>query len=80
VVKTGVSDTKPNPKGTSPRGDQQAKNWNKEIGEKGKFKSKVVKEIPSQQKARAKILQWEKENAKKLRSNGELDPSKHQRP
>ena len=80
MVKTGVSDTKPNPKGTSPRGEKQAKKWDKEIGEEGKFKSRVVKEMPSQQNARDKILQWEKENAKKLRSNGELDPSKHQRP
>jgi hypothetical protein len=41
----------------------------------------VVKEIPAGKGAREKNLQWEVQNAQRLREAGHLtDPTKHKRP
>ena len=45
-----------------------------------KYRSIITHEEPAGEGARRKILDYEKERAKTLRQNGQLDPNKHQRP
>jgi hypothetical protein len=44
------------------------------------FTHEVVHEVPAGQNAREKILEWEKNEANRLREAGEIDPQIHQKP
>jgi RHS repeat-associated protein len=79
VVKTGLSGGKKNANGDSVRAETQVRKWNK--NDPGRYKSRVVKDIPGGPGAREKGLEAERENAGRLREEGQLkDPTKHQRP
>jgi RHS repeat-associated protein len=80
VAKTGVSGGKLNKNGSSKRANGQANKWNKEAGNKGRYEPKVVKKVPSGAGARKDILEWEVQNADRLRLKDELDPTRHMRP
>lgn len=81
VVKTGVSGGAQTAAGGSVRGNKQANRWSREAGEPGRYKAEVKTNVPSGEGARKKILQWEAENAARLREAGQLnDPTKHVRP
>ncbi|MBV6290498.1 hypothetical protein [Pseudomonas sp. MAFF 301350] len=81
AVKTGVSGGRITADGQSYRGNSQAARWNKNAGEPGRYQSVLVKSIPEGPGARKDILQWESENAARLRAIGQLaDPTKHVRP
>jgi hypothetical protein len=82
VVKTGVSGGKKTSDGNgSYRANNQVNRWNREANNSGRYKARIVKEIPAGQGAREKILNWEAKNAAKLRKKGHLnDPTKHSRP
>jgi hypothetical protein len=81
VVKTGVSGGKRTANGGSYRANRQANKWNKEAGTPGRYQPRVVQEVPEGPGAREAILEWEAENAQRLRDAGELnDPTKHSRP
>jgi hypothetical protein len=81
VVKTGVSGGARTASGGSVRASRQASAWNREAGQPGRYEPRVVKEVPEGAGARQKILDWEAENAVRLREAGQLnDPYKHRRP
>jgi RHS repeat-associated protein len=81
VAKTGVSGGERSEDGGSVRAEKQAKRWNKEAGEADRYVPRVVKEIPEGRGSRQKILDWERENASRLREEGNLsDKTKHVRP
>lgn len=81
VVKTGVSGSALLPGGSSPRANRQANAWNREAGQPGRYEPRVVKQIPAGTGAREQILQWEAENAARLRQAGHLtNPDFHRRP
>lgn len=80
VVKTGVSGGARTASG-SVRGNRQASAWNRAEGQPGRYEARVVQEVPAGPGARQQILQWEVENAARLREAGQLrDPTKHSRP
>ena len=74
VVKTGVSGQPKNVNGTSPRANRQVNKFNRTEGE-GTYDARVVVEKPD----RVSILEWEKENAERLRQAGN-SMEKHKRP
>ncbi|MDP2314840.1 MAG: RHS repeat-associated core domain-containing protein [Pseudomonadota bacterium] len=81
VVKTGVSGGARTAAGGSVRANRQARRWNRKAGHPGRYQAKVVKEVPGGAGAREEILEWEIENAGRLRDAGQLkDPLKHSRP
>jgi hypothetical protein len=81
VVKTGVSGGKRTKKGGSYRANSQVNRWNREAGQPGRYEANVVKEVPAGPGARQKILDWERQNAARLREAGHLrDKEKHMRP
>jgi hypothetical protein len=67
-----------NKDGTSPRANLQANRWNKEPENNGRYKPRVVVQVPAGPGARQYILEWEQQNAARLRR--ELDPVRHSRP
>lgn len=62
------------------RANAQANRWNSEEGTPGRYKGKIVFEVPAGPDARKNILDFEKGNAERLRDAGEIDPDKHTRP
>lgn len=81
VVKTGVSGGRRTATGGSARANSQANRWNREAGQPGRYEPRVVQEVPAGPGARQQILQWEADNAARLREAGQLrDPTKHVRP
>ena len=81
VVKTGVSGGRRTATGASARANSQANRWNREAGQPGRYEPQVVQEVPAGPGARQQILDWEAENAARLREAGQLnDPYKHRRP
>lgn len=81
VVKTGVSGGARTASGGSVRANRQANAWNREAGQAGRYEPRVVQEVPAGPGAREQILQWEAENAARLREAGQLrDPTRHTRP
>ena len=80
VVKTGVSGVKLKPGNQSVRANAQARRWSRDAGEPGRYKARVVKKIPAGKGARARILAWEIQNARRLIRKGHLtDLDKHGR-
>jgi RHS repeat-associated protein len=77
VAKTGVSGGKIR-NGKSVRAEAQARRWNREPGNAGRYSTRVVKRVKAGPGARYKILAWEQRNANRLR--GQLDPKRHNRP
>ena len=78
-VKTGVSGGKIRKDGKSYRAEQQVRKWNKQEGG-DIYKSEITHKEPAGEGAREKILEYERERAKKLKDAGELDPRKHIKP
>ena len=74
VVKAGISGQPLNQNGTSPRANRQVNQWNKQEGA-GTYEAKVVTTQPNRQAA----LQWEKQNAERLRQEGN-SMDKHDKP
>jgi hypothetical protein len=74
VVKTGISGQPLNQNGSSPRANRQVNQWNKQEGA-GTYDAKVVTTQPNRQAA----LQWEKQNAERLRQEGN-SMEKHDKP
>jgi hypothetical protein len=81
VAKTGVSGGARTASGGSARANRQANKWNREAGQPGRYQPRVVEEVPAGPGARETILQWEAENAARLREAGHLtNPDLHTRP
>lgn len=81
VVKPGVSGGRRTATGGSYRANQQANRWNREAGQPGLYKPRIIHEIPEGPGARARILEFEREHARRLRAAGQLkDPRKHKKP
>jgi RHS repeat-associated protein len=81
AVKTGISSEKMTKAGGSYRANSQANRWNREAGQPGRYEGRVKTDIPEGTGARQKALEWEAQNAQRLREAGELaDPTKHVRP
>ena len=81
VVKTGVSGGSRTATGGSARANSQANRWNREAGQPGRYEPRVVQEVPAGPGARQQVLDWEADNAARLREAGHLtDESKHVRP
>ena len=78
-VKVGVSGQPLKSNGSSPRAQSQVDKLNEQFKEE-KFTHEVVKKVPSGENARKEILEWEKQEAEKLRKNNEIDPKIHQKP
>ena len=82
VVKTGVSQSvlKTNAEGvlSSPRANTQVRRQNGLPGNEGRYKARVVKQIPEGPGARQKILDWEIANTNK--NGATLDPKIHKLP
>jgi RHS repeat-associated protein len=74
VVKTGISGQPLNGNGTSPRANGQVNKWNAGEGD-GVYEARVVHDAPNRQD----ILEWERQNAEKLRREGN-SMRKHKRP
>ena len=74
VVKTGISGQELNQNGSSPRANRQVNQWNKQEGA-GTYDAKVVTTQPNREAA----LQWEKQNAERLREAGN-SMEKHEKP
>jgi RHS repeat-associated protein len=76
AVKNGVSGTKLNKDGTSRRANQQVNRWNREPGNKNRFKASIEKKnVPS----RSAILKYEEKRSQQLKDQGN-SMSRHQRP
>jgi RHS repeat-associated protein len=80
VVKNGTSSGKETKAGQSYRGNSQANKWNKQEGTPGRYKSETTNRVPKGDGARQKGLDYEVNRSNNLRSQGELDPTKHKRP
>jgi hypothetical protein len=81
VVKTGVSGGRRTANGGSARANSQANRWNRASGQPGRYQPRVVQEVPAGPGARQQILDWEVENATRLREAGQLNnPYMHRRP
>ena len=81
VVKTGVSGGRRTANGGSARANSQANRWNRASGQPGRYEPRVVQEVPAGPGARQQILDWEVENATRLRESGHLsNESTHVRP
>ena len=78
-VKTGVSSGRIRKDGKSSRAESQVRKWNEEAGYE-KYESKIYHKEPAGENARDKIYKIEKERARELRDNKELDKRLHQRP
>jgi len=78
-VKVGVSGQPLKSDGSSSRAQSQVDKLNAER-EREQFTHEVAKKVPSGENARKEILEWEKQEAKKLRKNNEIDPKIHQKP
>ncbi len=74
VVKTGVSGQPRNKDGSSPRANRQTNKWNGEEGS-GTYEAEVVETAPDRQT----ILDWERQNADRLRGEGN-SMDKHKKP
>ena len=72
VVKTGVSGGRRTAGGGSARANSQANRWNREAGQPGRYEPRVVQNVPAGPGARQRILEWEAENAARLREAGQL--------
>lgn len=70
-VKTGISSGKKTTNGKSYRATRQVNKWNKEAG-RNKFDSEIKQEFPAGPGARESALEAEKENAKRLKKEGQL--------
>lgn len=80
IAKVGISGGNINNNGSSRRANAQVNRWNKEPGNKGRYRARVVEKVPEGQGARQEISDWEKATADKLRDKEELDPDRHRRP
>lgn len=66
--------------GKSYRAERQVRKWNREEGE-GKYQSEIIFTVEEGERAREKILQFEKDKAEELRNNKKLRYSiKHLKP
>ncbi len=74
VVKTGVSGQPLRKSGASPRATPQVNKWNRAEGP-GTYDARVVTQQPDRQA----VIQWERQNAARLRQAGN-SMSKHERP
>jgi len=79
VVKTGVSGGRIRKDGKSSRAESQVRKWNENEGE-GTYRSEITHIEPAGSGSRERILKYEKDRAKFLHEQGELDPEKHQKP
>ncbi|MBA1421535.1 MAG: hypothetical protein FAF03_12085 [Epsilonproteobacteria bacterium] len=78
-VKPGVSGQPLRGDGTSPRAQTQVDRLNEPF-ERERYTHEVVNTVPSGTNARRDILEWERNEATRLRNTGEIDPEIHQRP
>jgi uncharacterized protein RhaS with RHS repeats len=76
VVKVGVSGTKLNKDGTSSRANRQVNRWNREPGNKNRYKPTVEKKNVN---SRGQILKYEQKRTNKAAAEGN-SLSRHQRP
>jgi hypothetical protein len=78
-VKVGVSGGKISKAGESYRARRQVNRWNR--SQPGRYRARVVKTESGGPGARRRILDWEKDRAKRLRAKRQLtDPRRHKRP